>query len=183
MLCDKKCLPYVTHYTQTCQSSRSWRRHAKQHVSFINFKLLEFYWTYPLALETTTPKFFPKRLMSLDHKPNMRWRISGFVVILCKYGLLLKKPLAMSVREVIWAVSFDSLLKPDSYVDVDNIMSYDPNWWKGNVDHESAFWSKDLTDQVSPIHVVKWEMGLFWALKRFTQKINNMLIWHGLPMK
>ena len=51
----------------------------------------------------------------------------GFVVILCKYGLLLKKPLAMSVREVIWAMSFDSLLKPDPYVDVDDIMGSDPN--------------------------------------------------------
>ena len=51
----------------------------------------------------------------------------GFVVILCKYGLLLKKPLAMSVREVIWAMSFDSLLKPDPYVDVDDVMGYDPN--------------------------------------------------------
>ena len=97
-------------------------RHAKQHVSFINFKLLEFYWTYLLALQTTTPKVSPKRLMSLDHKPKMRWRTSGFVVILCKYGLLLKKPLAMSVREVIWAVSFDSLLKPNPYVDVNNVV-------------------------------------------------------------
>ena len=51
----------------------------------------------------------------------------GFVVILCKYGLLLKKPFAMSVREVIWAMSFDSLLKLDPYVDVDEIMGYDPN--------------------------------------------------------
>ena len=46
----------------------------------------------------------------------------GFVVILCKYELLLKKPLAMSVREVICAVSFDSLLKPDLYVDVDDVV-------------------------------------------------------------
>ena len=47
----------------------------------------------------------------------------GFVVILCKYELLLKKPLAMSVREVIWAMSFDSLLKPDlPYVDVDDVL-------------------------------------------------------------
>ena len=52
----------------------------------------------------------------------MRGRTSGFVVILCKYGLFLKKPLAMSVREVIWAVSFDSLLKPNPYVDVDNVV-------------------------------------------------------------
>ena len=96
--------------------------HAKQHVSFINFKPLNLYWTYLLALRTTTPKVSPKRLMSLDYKPKMRWRTSGFVVILCKYGLLLKKPLVVSVREVIWAMSFDSLLKPNSYVDVDNVV-------------------------------------------------------------
>ena len=60
--------------------------------------------------------------MSLDHKPKMRCRTSSFVVILCKYGLLLRKLLAMSVREVIWVVSFDSLLKPDPYVDVDDVM-------------------------------------------------------------
>ena len=95
-------------------------RHAKQHVSFINFKLLEFYWTYLLALQTTTPKISPKILMSLDHKSKMRWRTLGFVVILCKYELLLKKPLAMSVKEVIWVVSFDSLFKPNPYVDVDD---------------------------------------------------------------
>ena len=136
-----------------------------------------------MALQTTIPKISLKRVVSLDHKPKMRWRTLGFVVILCKYGLLLKKPLAMSVREVIWAVSFDSLLKPNPYVDVDNIMSYDPNWWKRNVGHESASWSKDLTGHVSPIHVVKWNMSLFWDLNRFTQKINNVLIWHGLPMK
>ena len=58
----------------------------------------------------------------MDHKPKMRRRTSGFVVILCKYGLLLKKLLAMSVREVIWAVSFDSLPKPNPYVDVDNVV-------------------------------------------------------------
>ena len=41
----------------------------------------------------------------------------------------MKKLLAMSVREVIWAVNFDSLLKPGPYVDVDvdDIMDYDPN--------------------------------------------------------
>ena len=64
--------------------------------------------------------------MNLDHKPKMRWRTLDFVVILCKYELLLKKPLTMSVREVTWAVSFASLLKPDPYVDVDDIMGYDP---------------------------------------------------------
>ena len=46
----------------------------------------------------------------------------GFVIIMHKYGLLLKKPLAMSVREVIWAVRFDSLLKPDPYIDVDDVV-------------------------------------------------------------
>ena len=39
----------------------------------------------------------------------------------------MKKSLAMSVREVIWAVSLDSLLKPHPYVDVDDIIGYDPN--------------------------------------------------------
>ena len=72
---------------------------------------------------------------------------------------------------------FASLLKPDPYVDVDDIMGYDPKWWKGNVDHESASWSKDLMGHVSPIHVVEWDMSLFWVLKRFTKKkINNMLM-------
>ena len=183
MLYDKRCFPYVTRYTRTHQSLGNWRRHAKQRVSFINFKPLKLYWTYLLALQTTTPKVSPKRLMSLDHKPKMRWRTSGFVVILCKYGLLLKKSFAMSVREVIWAVSFDSLCELDPYIDVDDIMGYDPNWWKGNVGHEFAFWSKDLTSHVSPIHVVEWNISLFWTLNRFTQKINNMLMWHGLPMK
>ena len=46
----------------------------------------------------------------------------GFVVILCIYGLLLKKPFAMSVRDVIWVISFDSLLKLNPYVDVDNVV-------------------------------------------------------------
>ena len=99
--------------------------------------------------------------MSLDHKPKMRWRISGFVVILCKYGLLLKKSLAISVREVIWVVSFDSLLKLDPYVDVDDIMGYNPNWWRESVNHESVSWSKDFEGHVSPIHVVEWDMNLF----------------------
>ena len=132
MLHDKRYLPYVIRYTWTRQSLGSWRRHAKQHVSFINFKPLKLYWTYLSALQTTTPKISLKRLMSLGHKPKMRWRTLGFVVILCKYGLMLKKPLTMSVRAAIWAVSFDLLLKLDPHVDVDNVMGYDPNWWKGD---------------------------------------------------
>ena len=36
----------------------------------------------------------------------------GFVVILYKYELLLKKSLAMSVREVIWAVSLIHCVSP-----------------------------------------------------------------------
>ena len=60
--------------------------------------------------------------MSLDHKLKMRRRTSGFLVILCKYRLLLKKPLGMSIRDVIWVVSFDLLLKLNPYVDVDNVM-------------------------------------------------------------
>ena len=57
----------------------------------------------------------------------MRQRTLGFVVILCKYGLLLKRPLVMSVRKVIWTVSFNLLLKLDPYVDVDDVIGYDPN--------------------------------------------------------
>ena len=41
-------------------------------LSFINFEPLEFYWTYLLALQTTTPKIPLMRLMSLDHEPKMR---------------------------------------------------------------------------------------------------------------
>ena len=122
MLCDKKCLPYVTHYTWTRQSLGSWRRHTKQHVSFINFKPLEIYWTYLLVLQITTPKVSPKRLMSLDHMPKMRWHTLSFVVILCKYEPLLEKPLSMSMREIIRTVSFDSLLESNPYVDVDDVM-------------------------------------------------------------
>ena len=33
----------------------------------------------------------------------------------------------MSVREVIWTVSFNLLLKLDSYVNVDDVIGYDPN--------------------------------------------------------
>ena len=51
----------------------------------------------------------------------------GFVVILCKYGLLLEKLLSMNMRDVVWAMSFDSLIEPDPYVDVDDVVDYDPN--------------------------------------------------------
>ena len=40
---------------------------------------------------------------------------------------MLKKPLAMSVREVIWTVSFDLFHKLDPHVVVDDVMGYDPN--------------------------------------------------------
>ena len=44
-------------------------------------------------------------------------------------GFLLEKPLSMNMRKVIWAMSFDSLLEPDPYVDVDvdDVIGYDPN--------------------------------------------------------
>ena len=41
-------------------------------LSFINFEPLELYWTYFLALQTTTPQIPLMRLMSLDHEPKMR---------------------------------------------------------------------------------------------------------------
>ena len=62
----------------------------------------------------------------------------GFVVILCKYGLLLGKPVSMNMREVIWAVSFDSLLEPDPYIVVEDVMGH-----------------------VSPIYVVEKDISLF----------------------
>ena len=46
----------------------------------------------------------------------------GFVVILCKYEFLLEKLLSMSVRKVIWAVSFNLLLEPDPYIDVIDVV-------------------------------------------------------------
>ena len=138
MLCDKRGLPYVTRYTLTRQSSGNWRRHAKQHVSFINFKLLELYWTYFLALQTITRKISLNKLMSLDHKLKMRWCILGFVVILCKYELLLEKPLSINMREVIWVVSLDSLLEPNPYIDVEDVVAH-----------------------VNPIHVVEWDISFF----------------------
>ena len=71
-----------------------------------------------------------------------------YLRLCCQYGLLLEKPLSMNMREVIWAVSFDSMPEPDPYVDVDNVVGYDPNWWRENVDHESTSWSKDLVGHV-----------------------------------
>ena len=137
-----------------------------------------------MALQVTTPKVSPKRLMSLDHKPKMRWRTLGFVVILCEYGLLLKKLLSMNMREVInmgrelwfivWAQSICWCW-------------WYHGLWSQLMKRKCGPWihllKKDLTGHVSPIHVIEWNMSLFWVLNRFTQKINNMLMWHGLPMK
>ena len=33
----------------------------------------------------------------------------------------------MSIREVIWTVNFDLLLKLNPHVDVDDVMGYDPS--------------------------------------------------------
>ena len=51
----------------------------------------------------------------------------GFNVVLCKYGFLLEKPLSMSMREIIQAMSLESLLEPNSYSDVDGVMGHKPN--------------------------------------------------------
>ena len=51
----------------------------------------------------------------------------GFNVVLCKYGFLLEKPLSMSMREIIQAMSLESLLEPNSYSDVDDVMGHEPN--------------------------------------------------------
>ena len=52
---------------------------------------------------------------------------------------------------------------------------YDPNWWRRNVDHEFAFWSKDLAAHVSPIHLVEWDMSLFWVLIYLLKK--SIICW------
>ena len=65
--------------------------------------------------------------MSLDLELKMRQRTLGFTVILCIYGLLLEKPFSMNMREVIRAMSFDSLLEPYPYIDVDDVVGHKPN--------------------------------------------------------
>ena len=64
-------------------------------LSFINFEPLEIYWTYFLALQTTTPKIPPMRLMSLDHEPKNEmmchelkpWALTPFCVNMGSFGL------------------------------------------------------------------------------------------------
>ena len=51
----------------------------------------------------------------------------SFDVILCRYGFSLKKPLFISTRNIIWVVSFDLLLKPDPYIDVNDVVGHEPN--------------------------------------------------------
>ena len=63
----------------------------------------------------------------------------------------------MNMRKVIQAVSFDSLLEPDPYIDVDDVVGY-----------ESASWSEDVVSHVNPVLVLEWDVNLFGALKRFT---------------
>ena len=51
-------------------------------------------------------------------------------------------------------MSIDLLLEPDLYIDVDDVVSYEPNWWRGNVDHEFASWSEHGMGPVNPIHLI-----------------------------
>ena len=66
-------------------------------------------WSSKLQL----PKFPSMRFMSLDNEMMCHelepWVLMGIamgfdVVILCKYGLLLEKPLSISMRQIIWAL-------------------------------------------------------------------------------
>ena len=75
-------------------------------------------------------------------------------------------------------MSFDSLLEPNPYNDVDDVMGHEPNWWRGNVDHEFTSWSEDVVGHVSPVLVVEQDINLFWALNRFTQKW--IICWCGV---
>ena len=64
-------------------------------LPFINFEPLELYRTYFLALQTTTPKIPPMRLMSLDHEPKNEmicyelkpWALMPFYVNMGSFGL------------------------------------------------------------------------------------------------
>ena len=64
-------------------------------LSFINFEPLELYWTYFLALQTTTPKIPSMRLMSLDHESKNEmmchelesWALTPFCVNMGSFGL------------------------------------------------------------------------------------------------
>ena len=46
--------------------------------------------------------------------------------------MCLAKLLGFSVGGCIRAYEGHLWFKPNPYVDVDDIMGYDPNWWKGN---------------------------------------------------
>ena len=79
-------------------------------LTFINFELLEFYWTYFLTLQTTTPKIPPMRLMNLDHEQKMRRCAMslnhGFwcLFFICKYELFwaLKEIFPKFMIMLIW---------------------------------------------------------------------------------
>ena len=63
--------------------------------SFINFEPLECYWTYFLALQTTTPKIPPMRLMIQDHESKNEmmchelepWALTHFCMNMGSFGL------------------------------------------------------------------------------------------------
>ena len=80
-------------------------------LSFINFKPLELYWTYFLALQTTTPKF--PRWDSWAWIMSQKWDdvpwtwTMGFDAFLCKYGLFwaLKEVFPKSMIMLTWCGS------------------------------------------------------------------------------
>ena len=95
-------------------------------LSFINFESLEFYWTYFLALQTTTPKIPRIRLMSLDHKPKMRccgmssnygpwwdyiamsfgsWASASFLWIWTLLGFKIDSPKIHDNVDVVWVTT------------------------------------------------------------------------------
>ena len=95
-------------------------------LSFINFESLEFYWTYFLALQTTTPKIPRIRLMSLDHKPKRRccgmssnygpwwdyiamsfgsWALASFLWIWTLLGFKIDSPKIHDNVDVVWVTN------------------------------------------------------------------------------
>ena len=85
-------LPNVTYCTLIVKVQGIGEDMPSNMLSFINFELLEFYWTYFLALQITTLKIPSVKLMSLDHEPKNEmmcyerepWALTPF---LCKYEL------------------------------------------------------------------------------------------------
>ena len=110
--------------------------------SFINFEPLELYWTYFLALQTTTPKIPPMRLMSLDHEPKMRcygmssnygtwwdyiamsfgpWALASFLWIWTFLGFKIDSPKIYGNVDMVWVTNE---MRPRSVKNLSSTLSH-----------------------------------------------------------